>query len=372
MDYNITERQEMLKRVARDFFTRELPKSLVEDLADHPKGYTEELWEKMAGLEWMGLLIPEEYRGLGGSYVDLIILLEEAGRACLPGTFFSAAVLGAITIMEAGNDTQKRRLLPEIASGDMIVSLAVSEPDAIYSPAHFKVKAKLERDEYVINGTKLFVPDAHIADYIVCAARTDRGITLFLVDNESKGLECTLLPTLSGDKQCEVNFSGVRVKRDDILGDIDRGGEYLEKILPKAAVAMCAQMLGGAQRVLEMTVEYAKSRVQFGKAIGSQQAVQHHCANMLMDVEGMRYSTYKAAWLLDEGLPCKKEVSVAKAWANEAFYRITALGHQCHGAIAFQRDHSMYLYSQRASSWLLYFGDTNYHEKIIAGEIGLL
>ena len=371
MDYNLTERQEMLKRVARGFFAKELPKSLVEELADDPRGYTQDLWKKMASLGWMGLTIPEEYGGSGGDYLDLTALLEEAGRACLPGPFFSTAVLGALAITEAGTEEQKQDLLPRIAQGDAIVALALTEPHSVNTPDCFKVAAKPKGQNYVITGKKLIVADAHVADYLICAARTGDGITLVLVSGKAQGLECELLPTISGDKQCEVNFNEVEAKSGDVLGEVNRGWDHMEQVLPKAAIATCAQMLGGAQRVLEMTVDYAKERVQFGKPIGAQQAVQHHCANMLTDVEGMRYSTYKAAWLLNEGLPCRKEVSVAKAWANEAFYRVAALGHQCHGAIAFQRDHSMYLYTQRASNWSFYFGDTAYHERVVATEIGL-
>jgi len=361
----------MLRGVARDFFAKELPKSLIEEMADDPKGHNQELWGKIAELGWMGLIIPEQYGGFGGCFLDLITLLEETGRACLQGPFFSTAVLGALTIIEAGNEQQKQELLPGIAGGDTIITLALAEPDAAVSPGSFKVTAKPTNDEYVINGTKLFVPYAHIADNIICAARTGGGTTLFLTDAGARGLNCELLPTLSGDKQCEVNFDKVRAKQSDILGVADRGWECLEKVLPKAAIAVCAQMLGGAQRVLEMTVDYAKERVQFGKPIGAQQAVQHHCANMAIDVNACRYITYQAAWMLSEGLSCMKEVALAKAWVNEAYQRVTTLGHQVHGAIAWQKDHSMHLYIKQAMLGKISFGDTSYYEDVIAREIGL-
>lgn len=371
MDFNFTEEQEMLRKAARDFFNKELPKSLVKEMAEDTRGYPLELWKKMAGLGWMGLIIPEKYGGSGVGFLDLTVLLEEMGRACLPGPFFSTAVLGVMTLLEAGSEEQKQKLLPKVASGELLLSLAFSEPDAVNSPDFFKVKAKAEGDGYSISGTKLFVSDAHVADYLICSAKTKGGTTLFLVDAKCSGLSCKLLPTVAGDKQCEVNFKGVKVGKGDILGEVDQGSRYMEKVLAKATVAKCAEMTGGAQQVLEMTVDYAKTRVQFGSPIGVFQAVQHHCANMVTDVQGIRFITYQAAWMLNEGMPCTKEVSMAKAWVNEAYRRVTALGHQVHGAIAFQQDHDMHLFTKQAGLGAFTFGDVSYHEEVVARELGL-
>jgi alkylation response protein AidB-like acyl-CoA dehydrogenase len=371
MNFNLTEEQEMLRKAARDFFNKELPKSLVKEMAKDTRGYTPELWNKMAGLGWMGLIIPEKYGGSGVSFLDLTVLLEEMGRACLPGPFFSTAVLGVLALLEAGSEEQKQRLLPKVASGKLLLSLAFSEPDAINSPDLLKVKAKAIGDKYSISGTKLFVSDAHVADYLICVAKTEGGVTLFLVDTKSSGLSITLLPTVAGDKQCEVKFKGVEVGKGDILGKVGQGSKYMEKVLAKAAVARCAEMTGGAQQVLEMTVNYAKERVQFGSRIGVFQAVQHHCANMVTDVEGIRFITNQAAWMLSEGMPCTKEVSMAKAWVSEAYRRVTALGHQVHGAIAFQQDHDMHLYTKQAGLGRFTFGDVSYHEEVVARELGL-
>ncbi len=371
MDFNLTEEQEMLRKAARDFFNKELPKSLVKELVKDKRGYSPELWKKMAGLGWMGLIIPEKYDGSGVSFLDLTVLMEEMGRACLPGPFFSTAVLGAMTILEAGSEEQKKQILPKVASGELLLSLAVSEPDAINSPKHFSVEATAAGDGYSISGTKLFVSDAHIANYLICAAKTKGGITLFLVDAKSPGLTVNPLPTVSGDKQCEVKFDGVKVNKGNILGKEGKGWKYVEKVMAKGAVARCAEMTGGAQQVLEMTVDYAKTRVQFGCPIGLFQAVQHHCANMVTDVNGIRYITNKAAWMLSEGLPCTKEVSMAKAWANEAYRRITVLGHQVHGAIAFQQDHDLHLFTKQAGLGASTMGDVAYHEEVVARELGL-
>ena len=371
MDFNFTEEQEMLRKAARDFFTKELPKSLVKEMAEDTRGYPPELWKKMAGLGWMGLIIPEKYGGSGVSFLDLTVLLEEMGRACLPGPYFSTAVLGVMTLLEAGSEEHKQKLLPKVASGELLLSLALSEPDAVNSPDFFKVKAKAVGDKYSISGTKLFVSDAHVADYLVCVAKAKGGVSLFLVDTKSAGLSITPLPTMAGDKQCEVNFKGVKVGKGDVMGEADQGWKYVEKVLAKAAVARCAEMTGGAQQVLDMTVDYAKTRVQFGSPIGAFQAVQHHCANMVTDVEGIRFITYQAAWMLSEDMPCTKEVSMAKAWVSEAYRRVISLGHQVHGAIAFQQDHDMHLYTKRASLGAYSLGDVSYHEEVVARELGL-
>ena len=371
MDFQLTEEQEMLKQVTRDFFSKELPKTLIEEMSEDPRGYSPDLWGRMAELGWMGLIVPEQYGGFGGDSMDLVVFMEEAGRACLQGPFSCTSVLSASTIVEAGNEQQKRQFLPSIARGDSIVTLALAEPGTTNSPDSLEVEARTVDGGYAVTGTKLFVPFAHIADFIICVARTGGGVSLFLVDGKAQGLGRELLPTISGDKQCEVTFNEVWVPQSDLLGEVDRGWVYLENVLSRAAVATCAQMLGGAQRVLEMTVEYAKERVQFGKPIGAQQAVQHHCANMAIDVDASRYITYQAAWMLSRGLPCRKELSMAKAWVNEAYQRVTSLGHQVHGAIAWQKDHSMHLFIKQAMLGKVSFGDTSYHEEIIAAEMGL-
>jgi len=371
MDFSLSEQQEMLRKTARDFFINELPKSSVKEMAKDARGYSLELWHKMAELGWMGLVLPEKYGGSEGSFLDLAILLEEMGRACLPGPLFSTVVLGASAIMEAGSEEQKERLLPKLARGELIFTLAVAESHVLSRPDFFEVKARNMAGDYIISGTKLFVPDAHVADYVICAAKTGRGPTLFLVDAKSPGLSWTVLPAMSGERQCEVKFNQVKVSKADILGKVNRGKEYIDKVLTRAAAAKCAEMLGGAEQVMEMTVAYAKERVQSGRAIGAFQAIQHHCANMLNDLDACRCVTHRAAWMVSEGMPCAREVSLAKAWVNEAYHRMTLLGHEIHGAIAFQHDHDMHLYFKQAKLGEIAFGDTAQHEEIIAREMGL-
>jgi alkylation response protein AidB-like acyl-CoA dehydrogenase len=372
MDLGLSEPQEMLRKMARDFLTTECPKSLVRQMEEDEKGYPVQLWQNMAELGWMGLPFPEEYGGGGGSFLDLAILLEEMGRACLPGPFFSTIVLGGLMVVDAGSEEQKQELLPLMAEGKLIMTLAIMEPIGGYEAADMAVQSAAEKDQYVISGTKLFVPDAHVADRIICVARTGRGsqpqqgITLFLVNRQSHGVTCELLSSLAKDKQCQVVFDRVTVPAKDMLGKVGQGWSAVSKALQRAAAAKNIEMVGGAQQVLEMTVNYAKERVQFDHPIGSFQAVQHHCANMAIYVDSARYLAYQAAWKLSEGLPCDMEVAAAKAWTSDAYRRVCSLGHQVHGAIGFTLDHDMQLYSRRAKLAEVFFGDADFHREAIA------
>jgi len=269
-------------------------------------------------------------------------------------------------------------MLPKIASGDMVLTMALAEPENTkYDPFLITVRAVSDGNEYTLKGTKLFVTDAHVADHIICVARTSgesgskEGISLFLVDAKSPGIECTPMETIAKDKQFEVIFDGVKVPEENILGKLDEGAAHLERVLQKAAVCKCAEMVGGAQKVLDMAKNYAKEREQFGRPIGSFQAVQHHCANMLMDIEGSRFITYKAAWMLSEDVPCSRTVAAAKAWVGEAYKRVVGLGHQVMGGTAYMIEHDMPLYSRRAKIAEVFLGDGNFHRKVVARELGL-
>jgi alkylation response protein AidB-like acyl-CoA dehydrogenase len=376
MDIGLSEEQEILKASARDFLARECPKKLVKELDESDKGYSPELWRKMAELGWMGLVFPEEYDGGGGTFRDLVVLLEEMGYNILPGPFFSTIVLGGLPILKAGSEEQKK-FLSRIARGELILTMALTETTASYDASAIAVKASPQNSEYSINGTKLFVTDANVADYLLCVARTKEtanpqtGITIFVVDAKTPGIKCTLLETLARDKQNEVVFDNVNVAKENIVGGLDQGWPVIQDTLEKAAVAKCAEMVGGAQAALEMAVNYAKERIQFNRPIGTFQAVQHYCANMVTDVDGARYITYKAAWKLSEGLPATKSVAMAKAWVGDAYQRVTILGQQVFGAIGFTMDHDMHLYYRRARAGAMAFGNSNFHREVVAKELGL-
>ena len=374
MDLGLDEAQQMLRNSARAFLEAECPDTYVRDMERDPRGYTPELWQKMAEQGWLGLIVPEQYGGVGLSFLDLSILLEEMGRAMLPGPFFSTVVMAGMAVLDAGSEEQKRELLPRIAEGQLIMTMALTEPSARWDAKGVETSAESGGEGFIINGTKLFVPDAGVADYLVVAARTgdaEEDVSLFLVPRESDGVSLTPLKTIALDKQFEVLLERVKVPSSALLGGLNDGWRTVEKVLQWGAVGKCAEMVGGSQQVLDMTVEYAQQRVQFGRPIGSFQAVQHHCANMATDVEGTRYITYQAAWRLSEGLPSETEVATAKAWVSEAYQRVCALGHQCHGAIGFTKEHNMQLYSRRAKAAELAFGDADLHLEKVADAIGL-
>jgi len=377
MDFGLTEMQEMLKKAARDFLTNECPKTVVREMAEDERGYLPEMWGKMAGLGWMGLVFPEQYGGSDGSFIDLAVLLDEMGRACLPGPYFSSVVLGGMTILDVGSEEQKKELLPQIAPGKLIVTMALTEPSATYAADGITVEAIADGDDYVISGIKLFVPDAHIADYIICAARTEigttkeDGISLFLIDAKTPGISYTLLKTIAGDKQCEVVFNKVRVPKRNILGELNQGWPCIQRTLHRAAVGKCAEMIGGAQQVLEMTVDYVKQRVQFEHPVGSYQLIQNYCVQMAIDVDTSKFITYQAAWKISEELPYTKDATMAKAWVSDAYKRVTALGHQCCSGVAYMEDHDMPLYFKRAKAAELAFGDADFHRELVAQELEL-
>ena len=376
MDLGFTQEQEMLRTSAHAFLTAECPPETVKLLNADEKGYKPEMWKKMSELGWQGLAIPEAYGGMGMTFLDMAVLFEEMGKVAFPGPFLPSVVLGGFTLLEGGSEEQKKTYLPKISSGEAIFTVAITEPSVSYDPADMTVKATASGDEYVIDGTKLFVNDANVADYIIVVARTKadktaNGITLFLVDAKANGVKITVLKTIDGNKQCEVIFNKVRVPKANMIGEVNKGWAIVDKVLEKATVAKCAEMLGGAQAALDMSVAYAKERVQFGKPIGSFQAIQHHCANMLIDVESSRFLTYQAAWKVSEGMDASMEVSMAKAWVSDAYRRVTRLGHQIHGGIGFCLDHNMPLYFKHCKAAESLFGGPEWHREKVAQELGL-
>jgi len=377
MNFTLSEEQEMLKKMALDFLTDKCPKTLVREMEEDEKGYSPQLWKEIADLGWMGLVFPEKYGGSDMSFLDLAVLLEETGRATLPGPLFPTVVLGGLPILDAGSEEQKQEYLPKIASGEAIFTLALTEASARYDAGSIAVKAAADKDGYIINGTKFFVPDAHVADYLLCVARTSEqakpedGITIFIVDAKSPGITTTVLKTIASDKLCEVVFNQVRVPKENILGQLDKGWSVVQRVIERAAVAKCCETVGGIQQALEMTVDYAKERKQFDRPIGSFQVIQHYCADMATDVDGSRFATCQAAWMLSEGLPCTKEVAIAKAWVGEASERVLTLAHQIHGAIGVTSDHDLHFYTRRAKAAELTFGKADFYREIVAQEMGL-
>jgi alkylation response protein AidB-like acyl-CoA dehydrogenase len=355
LDFALNEQQEMMQTLARDFLAGEYPDKVLRATAKDETGFTPELWQRMAATNLLGLSVPEEYGGVG-DFLDLAVVLEEMGKVCFISPFFAAVVLGVGIIMEAGSEEQRKQYLPEIVEGKTIVTLALVESSGKYTGDEIQLKAVARDGDYILNGVKMFVPYARVADCIVCAARTDNGITLFMVDKDAPGVTLMPLPVISGEKQYEVAFTDVKASAEDILGEVGDGWRHVEKLLERANAALCAEMVGLAGQALKITLDYAKERVAFGHPIGAFQSVQHRCADMLVDVEGARYVTYQAAWRINEGLPAAREVAIAKAWVGRACRRVMHSAHQIHGAIGFTEDHILHFYTKKAEAAASSFG----------------
>lgn len=376
MDFGFNDEQEMLRQSARGVLEKECPTTLVRRLMEDDRGFDPALWKKMAELGWMGLVLPEEYGGSALNYVDLVLVLEEMGRVVLPSPFIWT-MLFAEALKRAGSDAQKSALLPKIATGDLVATLAWLEPSASWDASSITLAARPSDVGFVLNGVKLFINDGHVADYLLVAARTggsgEEGITLFVLDRNRAGIAGTPLKTMDQTRKlAEIRFTDVKATSADIVGEVGKGWKTLSQIIDRGKVMLAAEMVGGAQKVLDMTVEYAKLRVQFGRPIGSFQAVQHKCANMMIDVEGAKSAVYYAAWAVSNDVPDGPvAAAVAKAAASDAFRRVSAEGIQLHGGIGFTWDHDLHLYFKRAKSSEFTFGDATYNRELIAQGINL-
>jgi alkylation response protein AidB-like acyl-CoA dehydrogenase len=379
MDFGFNQEQELLRATARKFFESECTSEFVRARMAEPAGVTDAFWAKLAEQGWLGLIYPEAYGGAGLGFVDLTVLMEEMGRAVMPGPFFSTVLLGGLAILEAGSDAQKKEWLGKIAAGEAKATLAFTEPNARWDAGAVTVTAREAGGRYTLSGTKLFVLDAHLADVLIVVARTregkrpEEGLSLFLVPRGARGLDVKLLPTMDQTRKlCEVTFADVAVGADALVGAKDGAWAPLSRVLDRATVALCAEMCGGAQRVLDMTTEYAKIRVAFGKPIGSYQGVKHKAADMLVEIENAKSLTYYAAWAMDENVPeAPLAASMAKAYVSDAYRRAAGTGIQLHGGIGFTWEHDLHLYFKRAKSSEFTFGDASWHRERVAQLISL-
>jgi alkylation response protein AidB-like acyl-CoA dehydrogenase len=379
MDFGFSEEQDMLRSSARDFLSKESPMTYVRRMMEDDRGFGDDQWNKMAELGWMGLILPEQYGGSGLDFVDMVVVLEEMGRVVLPGPFFSTVILGGVALLEGGTDAQKKDLLPKLAAGKLRMTLAQLEPNARWDADGIQLEAKKDGAGWRLSGTKLFVPDAHTADVLVVAARTTPGskgadgVSLLLVDAKAPGISTTLLKTMDQTRKlCEVGFKDVAVGGDRLLGTAGQGWKLLDRIVDRGKVGLCAEMCGGAQKVLEMSVEYAKVREQFGKPIGSFQAIQHKCANMLVEVESSKSATYYAAWAVaNDVAEAPLAAAMAKAYTSDAYRHTAGEGIQIHGGIGFTWEHDMHIYFKRAKSSEVTFGDATWNRELVAQLINL-
>jgi alkylation response protein AidB-like acyl-CoA dehydrogenase len=376
MNIKLSEDQVEILRQARRFCENEMPMTYVRAMFEDERGFTDEVWGKMVEIGWTAMLLPEAYGGLGMELLDMSIVLEELGRAVSPGPLFSTVLLGASAIAEAGSDAQKQRYLPAVAEGTMRGTLALHEPGSGADPGYIMMEAMRDGAGFIVSGTKLFVPDAHVSDFIVCAVRTEKGgdpskgITLLLIDAKTPGLMISLLPTMDGTRKlCAVEFKNVSVGKDALLGEMNRGWGPLRKVMQKAQVGLCAECVGGAEKAMELATEYAKVRVQFDQPIGSFQAIKHRCAQMYVDVESARSLLYWASWAQDHGDAKEAAIaaSAAKVYCTEAYRNVSASAIQVLGGTGFSWEHDIHFYLKRAKANEVALGDLAYHREQVIG-----
>lgn len=367
MDFDLSKPQKLLKDSARDFLARECKPERVRALVETDTAHDDKLWHAIADQGWTGLIIPEEYGGLGLSLVEMAVVAEEMGRACLPGAFLSTLTAAAL-IERAGSAEQRAKYLEPIAAGELKATLAFLEEGASWDVDSLKLDATRGGSQFSVTGKKLFVPDAGTADLLICVARDGEGLALLPLEREAEGVTIKPMPSMDGTRKLyEVSFEGVSLKEADALGADGDARGALNGALEVATVMLCAEMVGGMQWILDATVEYAKTRQQFGRPIGSFQAVQHQCADMLLMTESARSAVYYAAWALTEGEPeASGAVSIAKAYCSDAYREVGNRGVQVHGGIGFTWEHDLQLYYKRSKSSETLFGDATFHRERIA------
>ena len=376
MNFAFTEDQDSLRDVVRSFMENKSSEEEVRRLMDTEGGYDPAVWQQMgAELGLQGIHIPEEFGGQGFGFVELAIVFEEMGRRLLCSPYLATVALATNAILNAGTDAEKSALLPGIATGETIAALAFTEANGRWDADGITMVAKGSGSDWTLDGEKMFVIDGHNADLIVVVARTEGtsgtdGISFFTVAGDAAGLTRTPLATMDQTrKQARLEFAGVKATP---LGAAGAGWAALAKTLDQAAVCLSNEMVGGAQFVLDMSVEYAKVRVQFGRPIGSFQAIKHKCADMLLEVESAKSAAYYGMWCaaeMNEELP--SVASLAKAYCSEAYFHATAENIQIHGGIGFTWEHPAHLYFKRAKSSELLFGDPTYHRELLAQRIGI-
>ncbi len=378
MDIGFTEEQELLRDTARKFLDGECPTKFVRQMMATEAAVTGEFWQKLAEQGWLGITYDEADGGSGLGLVDLVVLMEEIGRAVMPGPYPATVLLGGAAIAAAGSPAARQEWLPRIAAGEAKATLAASEPNARWDATGITLAARETRGGFTLSGTKLFVPDAHLADVLVVAARSrdgstmEDGISLFLVPKGTAGVAVRLLPSVDETRKlCEVRFDNVVLPATALLGELHQGWPAVAGVIDRAAVALSAEICGAAQRVLDMTVDYAKLRTAFGKPIGSYQGVKHKCADMLIEIENAKSLTYYAAWAVDEAEPdAAMAVSMAKAAASDAGRKVCATGIQLHGGIGMTWEHDLQLYLKRAKASEIAFGDATWHRERVARLMG--
>jgi alkylation response protein AidB-like acyl-CoA dehydrogenase len=375
MDMELNEEQRHLSETARRFMENECPARVVRELETSDLGFSPDLWRKIAELGWLGLPYPEEYDGYGMGPVDLVVLAKELGRALFPSPYIPTVVLGGGAILAAGTEEQKKTYLPRIAAGQTILAFGLQEASPYYDPRGVATRATVVGDGFVINGSKKFVEFANAADRLLIVARTDGGgassdgLTMFLVDAKSEGIKLTPLGTMARDRQFNVTLDGVKVSKDDVLGSVGQAWPLLEKVIQRGIVTFCGCMIGASEKIHQMATDFAKERVQFGRPIGSFQAIQHYLAQIIMEIISDDTIVFYAAWALDRDISAREVVAKAKVCAGNTVKQASSIGSSIYGGIGFVQDTDTTLYLRRGKQWQLSMGDGGYWEEVIAEEV---
>ena len=369
MDFAFSKSEKLLVDSAREFLEKET-EGLAREVERTEEGYSPELWRKMAELGWIGILLPEEYGGVAGNFLELILILEKIGEALVPGPFISTIISG-YSVLKYGTEAQKDEVLPKLAEGKLILTSAFVKPDPTKGEAEIKENVALKSGDHVLTGTRLFVPYAHLADWLIYQTETEKGNTLFLVDARSPGISCSPLKAIGLDIQCEISMVNMKVPKATVLGKGGQGNKIVREIEEWGALCHSAYILGILEKVLKMTVRHAKTREQFEKPVGSFQAIQHQCADMVTEIARVRFLVYQAAWKLSGQIPASKEISMAKAQASDASRHVCLLGVKIHGGIGISEEYDLQLYFRMAKAMEIAFGDGDFHREIVAKELGL-
>ncbi len=377
MKFEFNEEQQALRDSASSFLKDHSSGDHVRKVMESETGYDADVWRRIGTeLGWPAVIIPEEYGGLGLTYVELVALLEEMGGALLCSPFFSSVCLAGNALIVGGTEEQKLEHLPGIAAGETTATLAYTEENGRWDAGAVEAVAKRDGSDFVLSGTKTFVPDGHTADLLVVAARSEgsegeEGISLFVVPADSDGIERRWLPTMDQTrKQAEVKLGDVRVPAAALMGEEGGGWVALSRTLDLAAVALSAEQIGGANKCLDLTVEYAKDRIQFGRPIGSFQSIKHKCADMLLKVESGRSASYYAGWAAsvdDAELPAT--ASLAKAYCSDAYFKCASEALQIHGGVGFTWEYDIHMHFKRAKATETFLGNAAYHRERVAGHI---
>ncbi|HEY1222118.1 MAG TPA: acyl-CoA dehydrogenase family protein [Acidimicrobiales bacterium] len=371
MNFGFSEEQEELRKMVRRFLEEKSPETEVRRLMATPEGYDPAVWQQMASeLALQGLGIPEQFGGQGFGPVELYVVFEEMGAALFCSPYFSTVALASNAVLLVGNDQDKSAYLPGIASGETIATVALTDDTGDWDLTRTSMTAAASGDGFVVNGVANYVTDGNLASLILVPATTAKGLSLFAVSGDAKGLIRTSLATMDQTrKQSRLEFTNVTGALVGTQGEALGG---LTTMLQVAESALAAEQVGGAQRVLSNAVEYAKNRVQFGRPIGSFQAIKHKCADMLLDVESAKSAAYYAAWAsqeLNDELPIA--ASLAKSFCSEAYFHCAAENIQIHGGIGFTWEHHAHLYFKRAKSSELFLGDPAYHRELLAQRLDI-